>query len=90
MVAGKDLIAEIAGIGAETPLVDAIIAAEGATAPGENFEIAPTAERQAVRAFCKGIAGCASSGEGARNEHDRYLKIVISHGFGIAQEGSLP
>jgi hypothetical protein len=50
VVAGEDLIAEVAGIGAETPLVDAVIAAEGAAAPGEDFEIAPAAERQFVGA----------------------------------------
>jgi hypothetical protein len=33
-VAGKDLVAEVAGVGAETPLVDAVIAAEGAAAFG--------------------------------------------------------
>jgi hypothetical protein len=44
VVAGEDLVAKIAGIGAETPLVDAIVAAEGSTAFGEDFELAPAAE----------------------------------------------
>jgi hypothetical protein len=44
VVAGEDLVAEVAGVSAETPLVDAVVAAEGATAFGEDFEIAPTAE----------------------------------------------
>jgi hypothetical protein len=70
MVAREDLVPEVAGIGTETPLVNAIVATEGAAAPGEDFEVAPTAERQAIRAFCEGITRCASSGEGARNEHD--------------------
>ena len=34
-VAGEDLIAEVAGVGAETPLVDAVVTAEGAAAFGE-------------------------------------------------------
>jgi hypothetical protein len=50
VVAGEDLVAKVAGIGAETPLVDAVIAAEGAAAFGEDFEVAPAAERQFVRA----------------------------------------
>jgi hypothetical protein len=43
-VAGKDLVAQVAGVGAETPLVDAVVGAKGATAPGKDFEFAPTAE----------------------------------------------
>jgi hypothetical protein len=43
-VAGKDLVAEVAGVGAETPLVDAVVAAEGAAAFGQDFEFAPAAE----------------------------------------------
>ncbi len=49
-VAGEDLVAEVAGVGAETPLVDAVVAAEGAAAFGEDFEIAPAAEWQTVGA----------------------------------------
>jgi hypothetical protein len=33
-VAGEYLVAEVAGVGAETPLVDAVVAAEGAAAAG--------------------------------------------------------
>ncbi len=47
-VAGEDLVAEVAGVGAETPLVDAVVAAEGAAAFGEDLELAPAAEGQAV------------------------------------------
>ena len=49
-VAGEDLVAEVAGVGAETPLVDAVVTAEGAAAFGENFELAPATEWQAVGA----------------------------------------
>jgi hypothetical protein len=49
-VAREDLIAEVAGVGAETPLVDAVVGAEGAAAFGEDFEIAPAAEGQVVGA----------------------------------------
>ena len=50
VVAGEHLVAEIAGIGAEPPLVDAIVGAERATAFGENFEVAPPAEGETVGA----------------------------------------
>ena len=47
-VAGEDLVAEVAGVGAESPLVDAEVGTEGATALGEDFELAPATEGQAV------------------------------------------
>jgi predicted homoserine dehydrogenase-like protein len=50
VIAGKDLVTEIAGVGAETPLVDAVVGAEGAATFGEDFELAPAAEREVVRA----------------------------------------
>jgi hypothetical protein len=37
VVAGEDVVAEVAGVGAETPLVDAVVAAEGAAALGDYF-----------------------------------------------------
>ena len=49
-VAGEDLVAQVAGVGAEAPLVDAVVGAEGAAPLGEDFEIAPAAEREVVRA----------------------------------------
>jgi hypothetical protein len=69
-VAGEDLVAEIAGVGAETPLVDAEVGAEGAAALGENLHEAPAAERAAVGAelglgFEARDSACA--GEGARS-----------------------
>jgi hypothetical protein len=68
-VAGKDLVAEIAGVGAETPLVDAVVAAEGAAAFGQNFEFAPATEGQLVGADRKGLTRGAAAGEGARDDH---------------------
>lgn len=68
-VAGEDLIAEVAGIGAQTPLVDAVVGAEGATAFGEDFHLAPAAEGQAVRAGGQQMATGATAGEGARDKH---------------------
>jgi hypothetical protein len=47
-VASEDLVAKVAGIGAETPLMNAVVGAEGTTAFGEDFEIAPTAEGKIV------------------------------------------
>jgi hypothetical protein len=50
VVAGEDLVAEVAGIGAKTPLVDAEVRTEGAAAFGDDFEIAPATEGQVVGA----------------------------------------
>jgi hypothetical protein len=44
------MVAEVAGVGAEAPLVDAVVAAEGAAAFGEDLEIAPAAQRKTVGA----------------------------------------
>jgi hypothetical protein len=49
-VTGEDLVAKIARVGAQTPLMDAVVAAEGAATPGDDLKIAPAAERQAVGA----------------------------------------
>jgi len=68
-VAGEDLIAEVAGIGAETPLVDAVVAAEGAAAFGEDFEFAPAAEGEIVGTDGESMARGAAAGEGARDDH---------------------
>ena len=69
MVAGEDLVTEVAGVGAKTPLVNAVVAAEGAAAFGEDLEIAPAAEGKAVRAERQGCAGGVASGEGACRKH---------------------
>jgi hypothetical protein len=68
-VAGEDLVAEVAGVGAETPLVDAVVAAEGAAALGQDFEFAPAAERQVVGAERQSLTRGAAAGEGARDDH---------------------
>jgi hypothetical protein len=68
-VAGEDVVAEVAGIGAETPLVDTEIGAEGAATLGEDFEFAPPTEGEIVGAARKGVGGGAASGEGAGGEH---------------------
>ena len=47
----EDLIAEITWIGAQAPLMDAVVTAEGAPALGHDLQLTPTAERQTVRAF---------------------------------------
>jgi hypothetical protein len=55
-VSRKDLIAQITGAGSETPLVHAVVAAEGAPAFGEDLKLAPAAERQAIRSSEKILA----------------------------------
>ena len=62
-VAGEDLVAQVAGIRAETPLVDAVVAAERAATFDDDFEIAPAAEGQVVGAEREGLACGAASGE---------------------------
>jgi len=49
IVAREDLLAQVAGVGAQPPLVYAVIAAEGAAAPSEYLELAPAAERKPIR-----------------------------------------
>jgi hypothetical protein len=68
-VAGEDLIAEVAGVGAETPLVDAVVTAESAAAFGQDFEFAPAAEWQAVGAERESLTRGAPAGEGTRDDH---------------------
>jgi hypothetical protein len=68
-VAGEDLVAEIAWVGAETPLVDAVVGAEGAAAFGEDFEIAPSAEGQVVWAERQRCASGVASGKGSGRMH---------------------
>jgi hypothetical protein len=68
-VAGEDLVAEVAGVGAEAPLVNAVVAAEGAAAFGKDFEFAPAAERQAVGTERESLTRGAPTGEGARDDH---------------------
>jgi hypothetical protein len=68
-VAGKDLVAEVAWVGAQAPLVDAVVAAEGTAAFGENFEFAPAAKGQVVGANGESMARGAAAGEGARDDH---------------------
>jgi len=68
-VAGEDLVAEIAGVGAETPLVDAVVAAEGAAAFGEDLEFAPAAEGEITGPARESVGGGAASGKSAGGEH---------------------
>ena len=86
-VAGEDLVAEVAGVGAETPLVNAVVAAEGAAAFGDDFEIAPAAEWQVVRAERQGLPCGAASGESAGGEH-AGLRIGCGERVGDDELGS--
>ena len=69
VIAGKDAVAEVAGIGAEAMLIDTVIGAEGATSFGEDFEVAPAAEGEAVGSESQLGGLDATAGEGARDEH---------------------
>ena len=76
-VAGEDLVAEVARVGAEAPLMDAVVTAEGAAAFGEDLEIAPAAEREAVGSGGEISAAGAASGEFARGEHGAGYRIGL-------------
>jgi hypothetical protein len=69
VVASEDLVAKVAGVSAETPLVDAVVGAEGAAAFGKDFEFAPAAERQVVGAEWQGCACGVASGESTGGVH---------------------
>ena len=56
VVTGEDQVAEVAGVGTQTPLVDAVVRTEGAAAAREDFQLAPTAQRQTVRPGWKRLA----------------------------------
>ena len=68
-IARKDLIAKIPRVSAETPLVDAVVAAKRSAAFGKNLKIAPAAQRQPIRAFWQRVATGTATGESAWNEH---------------------
>ena len=69
VIAGEDLVAEVAGVGAEAPLVDAVVAAEGAAAFGQDFEVAPPAEGEIVGAERELFPRGAAAGQGSGGEH---------------------
>jgi len=73
-VAGKDLIAKVAGVSAEAVLVDAVIGAEGAAAFGEDFKLAPAAEGEVIGAAREGLGLGAAAGEGTGEKH-RVFRI---------------
>jgi hypothetical protein len=68
-VASKDLVAKVAGVGAEAPLVDAVVGTEGTAAFSEDFKVAPTAQWEAVGAFWQGETGSVAAGERTGNKH---------------------
>jgi hypothetical protein len=86
-IAGKYLVAEVAGIGAETPLVNAVVGAEGASALVEDFEVAPAAERKIVRADGEGGAVETAAGHGAGKEHlsfeDKTMGVCLEVVMGV-------
>lgn len=69
VVAREDLLAQIAGIGAQPPLMHAVLTAEGAAAPGENLEIAPAAQWKPIWASGQILRIGAAAGKGTRYKH---------------------
>ena len=78
VIAGEDLVAEVAGIGAQTPLVDAEVRAEGASTTGQDLKVAPAAEGEPIGTFGQGGGFGAAAGEGAG------FGILRGHGMRVA------
>lgn len=88
MIAGEDLIAKISGVGSHTPLVNAVVGAEGATALCNDLKVAPAAERKAIGPGGESIAGSTATGECAGNWHALF-RIELDESYGDVQAGSL-
>ena len=67
VISGKDLVAQVAGVGAQTPLVNAVVGAEGAPSFRKNLELAPAAERPAMIAKRQNVRPDATAGESTGN-----------------------
>lgn len=80
MVAREDLFAQIAGIGAQPPLMHAVIATKGSSATGRYLEVAPAAERQSIwtfwQIFYRSAAARKSAGYKHRLSQDRLDELV--------------
>lgn len=68
-VASEDLITEVARVGAQTPLVNAVVAAERTATFGEDLKIAPAAQREAIWALGQRAARCTAAGKRAGRKH---------------------
>ena len=74
-IASEDLVTDISGVGAQTPLMHAVVAAEGAATLCQDLELAPPAQGTAVRP-CRqvGVAN-VSAGKCARKKHGLITRI---------------
>jgi hypothetical protein len=75
-IAGEDLVTEVAGVGAEAMLMDAVFGAEGTAAGGEDFEVAPAAEGKMVGSAGEGVFLDAAAGEGASGKHGFLAEVI--------------
>jgi len=75
-VARQDLLAQIAGVGAKTPFVNAPIGTECETASG-NFQVTPAAERAAVGSFAKAFSIGVAAGHGAGGTHEVLMSRKV-------------
>jgi hypothetical protein len=78
VVPGEDLISKIAGVGPKTPLVNAVVAAEGATAFGQNLEVAPTTEREAIGPGGKSLRGDPAAGQSSSGMQGFHRSAYVS------------
>lgn len=71
-ITSEHLIAKIARVGAQTPLMDAVVRTKCTSSFGKNLEIAPTAERQPIGSASEQMRGASSAFEGARGQHGGF------------------
>ncbi len=90
MIAGEYTLAQVAGVGAQAPLVHAVVGAEGAASFGKNFEFAPAAERQAVGSArqCSRFRPAALKGALGAGASAGCQTQVAAHGFSISFEAA--
>ena len=68
-IAGEDLFAQITGIGANAPLVNAPIRTKRES-PRRDLEIAPATQRTSARTFLQSVAIGEAAGHGSGRAHN--------------------
>lgn len=83
-VAGEDLIAKIAGIGTQAPLMHAEVGAEGTPAFSEDLQFAPAAERATVLAAGQQVGADAAAWQSTREHVEFRIGLPKPPGNGSA------
>ncbi len=85
----KHLVAKIPGVGAQTPLMHAVLATEGPATLRQNLKIAPPAKRQPVRPLRKRSSRRTTAGKGARYRHRLHRLELIDQASKSTSSGSI-